>query len=222
MKTLAIIAIGLGLVISISNWATIYLSWRTKKFVSSVPIFGALFLGLGLAFFEKTRYYALLCLIADYGTLVLIISIPRMVREEWKTCNFNLIQTFVGESKHTKYVLKLYRKGVFVIKAEVKPPQPTNEYGAQLLMFGFLGKWEDNKGSIELKGYDGNREIKLTKTNGKYLVKETNYPVDREYKYDLLNGVEFVLLSKKQPRLSTFRINSGGKPKTKPKNTRPA
>ncbi len=122
MKTLAIIAIGLGSIISLSNWATIYLSWETTKFVSSVPLFGALFLGLGLALFEKTRYYALLCPVADYGTLILIVSIPRLIKEEWETSNFNLIQTLlIGKSEHTKYVLKLYRKGIFIIQAVLKP-----------------------------------------------------------------------------------------------------
>jgi len=204
MKALAIIAIGLGSLIALYNWATVYLSWRTKKFVSSIPIFGALFLGLGLIFFEKTRYYALLCLVADYGTLILIASLPRLIKEECKTSNFNLIQTFAGKSKCTEYVLKLYKKGLFVIKVEVEPSQRVNGHGAKISQFGFIGKWEEDKGTIELKEYDGNRKAKLIESNGKYLVKEANYPIDRQYKYDFLDGIEFISLNKKKIRNKEF------------------
>lgn len=194
MKFLAIIAIGLGGYISFVNWLSLYQSWKTRKFVSSVPIVGALLLGFGLAYFEKTRYYAFLCVIADYGTLVLIISTPSLIKQFWQISRFNLIQSFVGHAGHTKYELKLYKKGIFVIEAEVEPTQIANEHGAMISQFGFQGKWEEKEGSIQLTEYDNDRVLNLTKTDNEYLAGETNYPEDRKYKYDLLHGIEFMLV----------------------------
>jgi hypothetical protein len=193
MKFLAIIAIGLGGYISLMNWVILYQSWRTKKFVSAVPIFGALFLGLGLAYFEKTRYYAFLSVIADYGTLIFIISIPSLIKMFWDVSRFNLIRTFAGNTKYTKYELKLYKKGIFVIRAEVEPPQIAEEHGAKIGEFGLQGKWEEKDNVIQLTEYYKDRSLTLIKTDNKYITKEINYPQDNMYKYDMLDGIEFIL-----------------------------
>ncbi len=194
-ESYAIIAIGLGGIFSLSNWVGLYKSWRNKKFVSPVPIVGALLLGLGLSYFEKTRYYAFLSAFVDYGTLVLIISTPSLAKQFWEVSRFNLIQTFVGQAEHTKYELKLYRKGIFVIEADVEPPQIANEYGVKISHFGFQGKWDEKKGIIQLSRYDGDRTAKVIKTGNNYLASEDNYPEDRKYKYDLLNNIEFIAVS---------------------------
>lgn len=193
-EVLAITGIVLGSIISFLNWMTLYQSWRTKKSVSPVPIFGALLLGFGLAYFERTRYYASLCVIADYGTLAMIASTPRLVREFWETSRLNLLQTFVGHTKYIEYTLKLYRKGIFVIEADVEPPQIANEYGAKISHFGFEGRWEDKDGVIQLTEYNDNRMVRMENSGDKYLASETNYPEEKEYKYDMLNGIEFVLV----------------------------
>jgi len=193
MKFWAIIAIGLGGYICLVNWISLYQSWRTKKHISSVPLVGAVLLGLGLAYFEKTRYFAFLSIVADWGTILLIICIPSLVKQFWEVSGFNLIQTFVGNSKGVKYQLKLYKKGIFVIHADIEPPQIANKYGAKISHYGLQGRWSKSEGIIQLTEYDKDRVATLRKTDDKYLVSEINYPIDRTDKYDLLDGVEFIL-----------------------------
>jgi hypothetical protein len=194
MKILAIIMIALGGFISFVNWMTLYQSWKTKKFVSSIPLFGAIFLGAGLACFQKTRNYAFLSLVADYGTLVFIISAPKLLSQFWQTSSSNLFQAFDGQSQSFKYKLNLYNNETFVIDAKAQYSQPANEYGARIEQFGLCGKWENNEGIIYLTKYDNNRVLKLIKTDdNKYIAEEINYPQDRKYKYDLMNGIMFSL-----------------------------
>lgn len=195
MTFMAIIMITLGSIISLLNWMTLYESRRTKKFVSSVPIFGALCLGLGLASFEKSRSYAFLCVVVDYGTLVFIISIPSLVKQFWEISRFNLLDTFVAHTMHTEYKLKLYKKGIFAIEAEVKPPQIIDERGTKVSHFGFQGKWEDKEGTIQLTEFQDDRTVKLTRTGDRYLATEFDYPQDKEFSYDSLNEIEFVLVN---------------------------
>ena len=65
----AVLAIALGCLVSMLNWASLIQSAITKKLASPVPLIGALFLGLGLSYFEKARPYAILSIIADYPKL---------------------------------------------------------------------------------------------------------------------------------------------------------
>ena len=193
MQSIGFTAILLGGLISGANWVYLYQSWRTKRFVSSIPLIGALLLLFGLCQFKMTRPYAWIAIIADYGTLVFIYSFPHLCREFWSTSRFNLIREYVGSSDTQRYNLKLYKKGIFVIRSEVDPPQPANEHGAQISSFGFQGKWNDSEDEIKLSEYAEDRILNLKKTNDKLTATELNYPQDREYKYDLLNGIEFTL-----------------------------
>lgn len=191
----AVIAIALGCLVSMLNWASLIQSAITKKLASPVPLIGALFLGLGLSYFEKARPYVILSIIADYGTLVLIISLPRLIREFWVTRRFNLVRTCVANSQNAKYELRLYRKGVFVINVKFEPPQTANEHGAKISEFGLQGKWEEGKDVIECHQYADDRILRLIDKGDSYLAKESNYPQDRKYRYDHLNGIRFMLSS---------------------------
>jgi hypothetical protein len=191
MKIIAIIALVIGGLISSGNWSTIYQSHKDKRHVSTIPILGAIFLGIGLTYFKATRPLALLCLIADYGTLLLIISTPRLINEAWKTSRFNLVNALAGCSQYTEYKLNLYKKGIFVIRAKVNPPQATNEHGALIKEFGFERQWEQKKNVIVLSRYANNREVTLVQSNNKYISRESNYPKDRKCNYDMLDGIEF-------------------------------
>ena len=178
------------------NWASLIQSAITKRFISPVPLIGALFLGLGLYYFENSRPYAVLSIIVDYGTLALILSLPCLTREFWKTSRFNLIRTYVANSQNAKYELGLYRKGVFVINVKFEPPLTANEHGAKVSELGFQGKWEEGKDVIECREYADDRVLKLIDKGDIYLAEESNYPQDRKYRHDHLNGIRFMLCSK--------------------------
>ena len=91
MLRLGIALIVLGSAVSLLNWFTLVVSLRGDRFVSVVPLIGALLLGRGLGLVPQTPPFAWLAVIADYGTLVLIISLPRLAYSFWSTSRFNRI-----------------------------------------------------------------------------------------------------------------------------------
>jgi hypothetical protein len=191
MKYIGIISIILGGLISLANWVCLYRSWKTKRHISSAPLIGAILLVFGLFKFEVTRPYAWIGIFVDYGTLVLICSIPVLIKEFWSTSRANLIREYDGFSSTTHHNLKLYKNGVFVIESKVDPPVPANEYGALIGSFGFQGKWTEIGNSINLREYAEDRTLDLQETNGKLISRETNYPDGKEHQYDSLEGIEF-------------------------------
>jgi len=83
MNTPAILSILLGGYISLANWIFLYQAIRDRnKDIDShptPPLVGAFFLGLGLYCFEITRPYFLFSIVADWGTLFLVISLPKLI-----------------------------------------------------------------------------------------------------------------------------------------------
>jgi hypothetical protein len=100
------------------NWATVIETRRTGRFHSAVPLFGALFLGIGLAILPRTRHFAWMAIVLDYGTLVLLYCAPRLVREFWETSRYNLVAEYQGERGTTTACIKLYQRSIVVIKFE--------------------------------------------------------------------------------------------------------
>lgn len=193
MRLIGFIAIFLGGAISFANWFSLYQTWRTNKFISSVPLIGAFLLGFGLWQFQTTRPYAWLSVVADYGTLIFIYSFPFLVRDFWSTSRINLIKEYVGKSDNARISLNLYKKGVFVIRLEFDPPQSANHYGAQIGSLGLQGKWEVSGDQIQLSEYAENRILYFREENGRFIATELNYPEGREFTYDLLDGIEFTI-----------------------------
>jgi len=72
IKILAIVSLVLGGYIAVLNWYSIYASHKTNRNVSAIPLFGGLFLVLGLLGFQGTKPYVWAGILADYGTLILI------------------------------------------------------------------------------------------------------------------------------------------------------
>jgi hypothetical protein len=194
MKILAILAICLGGYISLANWMMFFqnLKAKDKNFHSAIPLLGALFLGLGMAYFKSTRPFAILSVIIDYGTLVTITATPHLIGEFWKTSRFNLIKTYVGSSQYANYKLNLFKKGIFVIDVKFSSPQICNKHGAKIVEFGLQGDWKEVDGVLEFIDHYG-RIFKLISNGSNYLLKDINYPENKEYKYDCLDGIEFSL-----------------------------
>ena len=196
MKILAIIAILLGGYISLMNWMMLYLSIKKKKFHSSVPFFGAIFLGSGLAYFESTRNYAVLSVIADWGTLVFFVSIPNLIKVMWETSSFNLVRKYVGKTAIAQYELYLYKFGHFTMKTNYNPNQPCGDHGAMIAKSGMGGKWQESNGVIEFKENYG-KSFSLVPKGNTFCIEEPDYPIDKKYKHDCLDGIELILQKSK-------------------------
>jgi hypothetical protein len=191
-KQLAIVSIVLGSYASLINWVSFFQNLRNKDEdpCPILPIVGASFLLFGLAYFDTTRPFAFLSIILDYGTLAFLIAVPYLIREAWQTSRFNLVKKFIADSGNAKYEIRLYKKNKFVINVKFDPPEVSNEHGAKIIEFGLTGKWQENNNVIQFQENYG-KLFMLTQNNNEYVMKETNYPREKQYKYDCLDGIVF-------------------------------
>jgi hypothetical protein len=193
MTLFAFLLIAFGGLVSLLNWGTLVASLRSKRFVSAVPLFGAVPLGCGLALLPETRSFAWLALIADYGTLVLIIALPRIGYDPWSTSRINLLHSFTTDATERAIAIKLFRRQIAVISAEFDPPVACG-HDASVQSFGLVGTWAATESGFSISGYASDRQLLVSERDGAFATNELNYPSDREYKYDCLDG----LLVKKQ------------------------
>ncbi len=106
----------LGSLVALLNWFSVYHRSRTGRCSSPIPLVGAFFLGGGMLLHPAVRPFAWLALVLDYGTLALLLAVPWIVSEEWKTSRFNLLEQYEGKKGSKRVELRLFRKGVLVIK----------------------------------------------------------------------------------------------------------
>ncbi len=183
------IAIILGGSICIMNWMTLFYSRKEGHHVSAGPFIGAIFLGYGLLSFPQTRPYAWLCIIADYGTLIILISIPYQIAEYWPVSKFNLLHSFISCEPNKKIKIKLFKKGIFTISATLDPPTPYDETGVLITDFSFEGSWEQTDNTFMLRLYVDSRILKLFPDDNHYLIDEQNYPAEHKVPYDSLDKI---------------------------------
>jgi len=188
MFPLGIALIVLGSAVSLLNWFTLVLSLRSDRFVSVVPLIGALLLGCGLGLFPQTRPFASLAVIADYGTLILIISLPRLAYSFWSTSRFNLICAFRTEDAGRRVRIAIYRRGIALIETLFDPPVPTGG-GGFAVAISQMGTWQPIDGGYSLAGYAADRQLLIAHHNGTYRTRELQYPTGTEYNHDCMDGL---------------------------------
>ncbi len=140
MTILALLLIAFGGLIAVLNWWTIFWTYHTKRFHSVVPLVGAVLLGTGMFMLNATRWYCWTALLLDFGTLALLLALPRIFREAWETSRCNLLSEYIAQSEIETARLFLFRRRVFTIRLEVD--RPPGECGIASL--GTIGEWERN------------------------------------------------------------------------------
>lgn len=189
MTVVAYILMALGALLCLLNWGTLIASWRRKRFVSAVPFVGALPLGYGMSLVPETRAFAWLALIADYGTLAVILALPYIAWHAWSTSRVNLLHRFTSKAAGRSVTIKLFRRHVAVISVAFDPPVPCEDHGACIQAFGLVGTWAATKAGFSIEGYDANRHLLLSNEPGGFTAVESNYPSGKEYDYDSLGGL---------------------------------
>lgn len=179
----------LGAYIAVLNWYCIYASHKSKRNISPVPIFGALFLILGLLGFTQTRGYAWVGILADYGTLALVLAIPALALESWRTSRINLLHRFLSDSNGRRDDIRLFKRGRFTSKTEYDPPIPCNKHGALAVSLGRAGAWTDDGDGFCLMGYGEDRIMRIKQKDGMFISQEVNYPESNEFKHDRMGGL---------------------------------
>lgn len=186
---LSITALLLGGFIALFNWYTLYAARTSGRNVSSVPLVGAVLLTAGLSGFPETRPYAWLGFIIDFGTLELLRAIPRLIKEAWQTSSSNLVHRFTCEGNGRRTDIRLFKKGICIIKCVHEPAVPCNEQGALVQQYGLVGTWLEQEGVIRITGYAGERLLEIRHDGALYISTEHNYPLEKNYSYDKLDGM---------------------------------
>jgi hypothetical protein len=164
-----------GSLLAVVNWFTLYQTWRSGRFCSAIPLFGAFLLGAGMLLLPSTRPFAWLAAILDYGTLILIVSLPRLVNEFWKTSRFNLLEEFRGERGNKTVRLRLFRNGVFTLEQHfIRPPGECGLTGAST-----CGTWAREQGLLVLsQGGDSSVFESVSGTNCQAICQTTGFRAD--------------------------------------------
>ncbi len=141
----------LGGLVALLNWLALFQTWRTGRFCSGIPLFGGLFLGVGMLLLPTLRPFAWLALVLDFsGTLMfLLFGLPVVVIEVWKTSRFNLLEEYAGQLGKKCVQLRLFRKGVFTLKRQFH--RKPGELG--LMGVSAIGTWEREGSRIMLSLY---------------------------------------------------------------------
>ncbi len=136
-RTIAVALLGIGCWLSLLNWVALLVSWRTGKFHSAIPLVVGLSLGTGALLLPPLRPYVWAGVLLDWGTIVVVLSLPSFVRKMWETSWFNLVEECVGVRGRTTVRLRLFRRRVVVINWDIA--RPKGEHG--LVGMGQLGTW---------------------------------------------------------------------------------
>lgn len=138
--------LGLGGLLALLNWLSVYQTWHSGRFCSAIPLIGGLFLAGGLLLLPATRPFAWLAVILDYGTLVFFLALPGLVREVWRTSRFNLREEYVGQRENRTVWLRLYAREVFTLEQQFS--RTSGEYG--LRRVSTIGTWKREAGHLVL------------------------------------------------------------------------
>ena len=143
---LAIGVLILGGVIALGNWFYLYMRRRIGHGYSSVPLIGGVLLVTGMWMLPVTRPYAWAGVFLDYGTLIVVLSLPRMANELWSTSRFNLLSEYVGHRGSMTACLRLFRKGHFTLVQRIDRPHGTQG----LMQRSMPGTWQREGNRVTL------------------------------------------------------------------------
>ncbi len=188
MQLLAGIAVTFGLLLSLFNWGSIFLS-RPDKHVSPIPLLGGIFLAAGLLGFELTRPYWWLAAFADFGTLIVLLALPSFIYYRWSHSDRKARYIFVSTVGDRTVDIKLFENGDATIKISFDPPRPRGDRGHLAVSVGFTGKWVDSNDQLKLNGYAGGRELLIQQSADTFVLAET-YPADDDPSIYAIDGLQ--------------------------------
>jgi hypothetical protein len=190
MQILATALIVFGGLLCLMNWMTLYQSHRTKKFHSAIPLFGAFLLGSGMFLIPATRHLAWIAIPLDYGTLILLFTLPQLLHGAWTTCRFNLLKEYLGSCGNKKVRLRFFRNEIFVIKLLIQ--RPKGETGITGL--GRIGKWCEENSRLKLEANNEQAIFELSKSGDSELLRQVEGFGSFENEKDCsLVGINFIL-----------------------------
>jgi hypothetical protein len=80
---IGLLLLGFGTVISLLNWVYVYLSWRTGRHHSLIPLIGGVRLLIGALLVPSLRPFAWVAVFFDAGTIGVFFAVPLVLWEAW-------------------------------------------------------------------------------------------------------------------------------------------
>jgi len=174
VSKLAQIGLYAGSAVFVLNWLTTFFAAlkyrRTEKHCSPVwiPIVGPLFISGFLLSRGYSWWVSPLPWILDIATMGVIVSIPRIVRDEWRTSGLTRIATLVGDYDIQTARLSLHRRGHYLLKKKWHRAKP--EPG--IISLGELGSYCCDGPDILLESQSGASRRLSLQSAGRYAVLE--------------------------------------------------
>jgi hypothetical protein len=179
-----------GGLLAFANWWWLYLSYHTKRNYSPVPFFGAALLGIGMFNIPVTRPLCWMAVVLDYGTLAFIMASPRLAQELWNTSCFNLVREYSGQAGIKTVYLRLFRRGIFTIRLEVKLPPAVCGLSSR----GNVGTWQRDGTRLKLQiGRESSVYDVVTNEPMETLRQSIGFPSWEISHESSLAGIDFVL-----------------------------
>lgn len=122
----------------------------------------------------------------DYGTLALLVALPRIGSELWSTSRINLLHAFQTNSDNRTVVVRLYKRKIAVIFAEFAKPVACDEHGSQVAKFRMCGIWSESDLGYVIEGYRPGRQLRVVPNGQTFSTTETNASPS---KYDCLDAL---------------------------------
>lgn len=187
MTFFATIALGIGLLISISNWAAFFQSRRGKT-PSLAPLIGGILLAFGLAGFEASRPYWWLAIFIDAGTLVMLIAVPHIVFQAWRSARRKVEHSFKCVDGNRTIAIQLCENGDASITISCHPPQPEVTRGNFISSIGFSGKWIVEGDHFVVNNYASGRRLLMKQSGDGFDLLET-YPESAKAEMHSIDGL---------------------------------
>jgi hypothetical protein len=141
----------LGSLVCLANGWTAIQRRRAGRLRSTVPLLGAVLLGAGLFFVPVARPFCWLALVLDYGTVELLLALPKVFGEFWSTSRCNLVAEYCGQAGGKTVCLRLFRRAIFTLRLRVQ--RPPGECG--LVDAGTIGTWQRDGARLTLRAEGG-------------------------------------------------------------------
>jgi hypothetical protein len=126
-------------------------------------------------------------LVLDFGTVELLLALPRLFRELWSTSKWNLIAEYQGSAGNKTVRLRLFRRSVFTLRLQIQ--RPPGECG--LTDAGTIGTWHRDGTRLALKADGGEAVFEVRATPiGEALRQATGFPAWAGSEDRDLNGIE--------------------------------
>ena len=185
----------LGSLISVANGWTALQRRRTGRFRSTVPLVGAGLLGAGFFLLPATRPFCWAAMFLDYGTVELLLALPKVLGELWGTSRFNLVSEYVGQAGARTVRLRLFRRAVFTLRLHIL--RAPGECG--LVDASATGTWQREGTRLTLCGRDGEATFEVLRVGAKESLRQTSgFPTWADNLDRSLAGVEMLATEARQ------------------------